>query len=76
MTAYFSVSLISRESSWIGRETCTLGGTSIPLTITVPALPFADVSLTLGVTTYTSGSDNPSENITPDGTVLAFSTTV
>jgi hypothetical protein len=39
-----------------------------------PVSPFTDVSLTLGTVTYETGDPNPSENITPDGVTLTFST--
>lgn len=42
--------------------------------MTVPAAPYTDVTMKLAVKTYTTGSANPSENITVPTTTLTFNT--
>lgn len=53
---------------------CTFGGNSIPIVLTVPAAPYTDVTMKLAAKTYTSGAANPSENITIPTTTLTFNT--
>lgn len=60
---------------------CTLNGTSVPIKVTVSALPFGDITITLKVTTYNASVAkpvNPSQGITPTSgeDTIAFSTAV
>lgn len=75
---YLMVLVSSGATAWTVPTvaTCTLEGNSIPLVLTVPNAPFTDVTMTLGLTTYTGTNPNPSENITVPSTVITFSTSV
>jgi len=75
---YLLVHVTGESTTWTvaSTATCTYGGSSVPLVVSAPVSPFSDVSLTLAVMTVVTGDDDPSENITPDGTTITFSTTV
>jgi hypothetical protein len=38
---------------------CTLNGTSVPVKVTVSALPFSDITVTLKLTTYNASAATP-----------------
>jgi hypothetical protein len=75
---YLLVLVSSGSTAWTvpTTATCSYSGNSIPLVLTPPVAPFTDMTMALGVTTYTTGAANPSENMTVPTTVLTFSTSV
>lgn len=75
---YLMVLVDSATTTWTvpSTATCSFSGNSIPIVFTVPVTPFTDVTMTMAVTTFVSPATDPSENITPSGTTLTFSTVV
>lgn len=65
----------------VSTATCSLGGSSVPMDASVSASPFADLTVTLGLTEYddtVDGAVDPSLGLTVSSTLasVAFSSTV